>query len=180
MSADCSVFLSLKSEKHAIRIANRSVIYSEGIGVVRFLSSCGFYIVIHGVLFVPSLTASLFASNRFAWEHCEDYMETLEFPLRRWVNRWTGATEFTATIRSNDLAYLNWKPAPQNESANVSIAELHAHLNHLPLPAVRSLVHNNLVIGLPDRIDNNTNMDVFCEDCINGKLTRAPHTTLAA
>jgi len=99
--------------------------------------------------------------------------------VRRWVNRRTGATEFTATICSNDLAYLNWRPAPRVESSHVTIAELHARLNHLPHSAVRLLVREKAITGLPDHVTGPTG-DVFCEDCVNGKLTRAPHTTLAA
>ena len=89
------------------------------------------------------------------------------------------ATEFTATIRSNDLAYLNWRPAPRVESAHVTIDELHARLNHLPHSAVRLLVREKAITGLPDHVTGPTG-DVFCEDCVTGRLTRAPHTTLAA
>ena len=56
----------------AIRLANGSVIYSEGLGSVRFLSDNNFYITIHDILFVPS-PPGLFASNRFVREHRDDY-----------------------------------------------------------------------------------------------------------
>lgn len=79
MSADPPAFLSLIPERRAIRIANGKVIHSEGLGPIRFLSNSGFYIT---VLFVPSLASNLFASNRFAREHREDYIKVLEFPLR--------------------------------------------------------------------------------------------------
>ena len=143
------------------------------------MSDKKYYIVINNVLFVPSLASGLFASNRFARAHRGDYSEILDFPVRRWVNRRTGATEFTATIHSNDLAYLDWRPAPRVESAHVTITELHARLNHLPHSAVRLLVHEKTVAGLPDHITGPMS-DVLCEECVNGKLTRAPHTTPVA
>ena len=179
MSGDRSIFLGLRKDWRAIHLANGSVIYSEGLGSVHFLSDSNYFIVINDVLFVPSLASGLFASNRFAQEHRDDYSEVLDFPVRRWVNRRTGVTEFTATIRSNDLAYLDWRPAPRVESAHVTIAELDAQLNHLPHLAVRLLVREKAILGLPEHIAGLTG-DVFCKDCVNGKLTRAPHTTLAA
>ena len=83
-------------------------------------------------------------------------------------------------IRSNNLAYLDWQPAPHVESTNVLITELHTHLNHLPLSAIKSLMHQQSVIGLLHCVDEGSMRDLFCEDCVNGKLTRVPHTTLAA
>jgi len=82
-------------------------------------------------------------------------------------------------MNSNDLAYLDWKPVHSIESANVSLAQLHTQLNHLPRLAIKCLIHSRALAGLPDRIMNDSS-DEFCEDCVNGKLTRAPHTRLAA
>jgi hypothetical protein len=62
--------------------------------------------------------------------------EVMDYLQRKWVNRCTGAVEFTATIWSNDLAYLDWKVATQCKTASMSIEEVHAWLNHLPFPAV--------------------------------------------
>lgn len=83
-----------------------------------------------------------------------------------------------AMIQSNNLAYLNWIPVASAESANISISELHTHLNHLPHPAVQHLLRNKSVLGLPDHVDNPT-PNVFCEDCVNGKMMHALHTKLA-
>jgi len=141
-------------------------------------ASCRLITIIHEDLFVPSLVSGLFASNQFAHKHRNDYSKILDFPMHRWVNHCTEATEFTAMIHSNDLAYLNWKPAPAIESANVTIAELHTCLNHLPHLAVRLLVRNRAICRLPDHVAGPTG-DVFCEDCVNRKLTWAPHTKLA-
>jgi hypothetical protein len=37
----------------------------------------------------------------------------------------TSTTDLTATIRANDLAYLNWKPIHSVESVCISMVELH-------------------------------------------------------
>ena len=175
MSSARSTFLSLRSDWRLIRLADGKVIYSEGLGSIRFLSDCGYMVVIHDVLFVPLLAVSLFASNKFARQHHASYSEVTEYPKRKWINHQTGATEFTATIRSNDLAYLNWKPIQTIESARVSIEELHARLNHMPHSAIRHLIRTGSIAGIPDHITGTT-LEDFCEDCINGKLTRAPHS----
>ena len=179
MSYRRSIFSDLKPDRRAIRLANGSLIYSGGVGSIRFLSNCGYYITIHNVLYVPTLSSNLFASNRFAREHRDSYLEVLDFPQRWWINRLTGATEFTATIRSDDLAHLDWVASPSVEHANVTIAELHSRLNHLPISAVRRLLLDKPVAGLPDCVAGPSSGD-FCEDCVSGKLTRAPHTKLAA
>ena len=125
MTGNRNAFTSLRPDRRAIQLADGRLIYSEGVGPIRFLSSCGYHILIENVLFIPSLAASLFASNRFAQEHRHVYTESMEYPLRRWINHQSGATEFTATMNSNDLAYLDWKPVHSIESANVSLAKLH-------------------------------------------------------
>ena len=58
--------------------------------------------------------------------------------------------------------------------------ELHARLNHTPYPALRNLVRKKSIKGLPTHVAGPRPSGEFCEDCVNGKLTRAPHTKLAA
>ena len=58
--------------------------------------------------------------------------------------------------------------------------QLHTCLIHTPYPALRKLIWGGSVIGLPAHIEGLRPTDLFCEDCINGKLTRAPHSVLAA
>jgi len=174
MTSDHSAFSSLLPDRRPVRLADGRTIYSDGIGSIRFLSSCDFVITINDVLFVPSLASSLFSPNRFARDHRATHSEVTEYLIRKWVNRQMGAVEFTATIASNDLAYLDWKPIHSNESANVTITELHARLNHMPFPSVRQLLRNKSIAGIPSHVTISDVSD-FCEDCVNGKLTRAPH-----
>ena len=146
--------------------------------MINFLSDSGYTIIINNVLLIPSLAASLFALNQFAQEHCDMYTESVEYPLRQWVNCKSGAMEFTATIHPSDLAFLNWKPVPSVKSANVvSMAKLHSQLNHMPTSAIQHLIQVGTIDGLPKGVPNSSEGE-FCEDCVNGKLTWAPHTTL--
>jgi len=179
MSGQRSCFSSFKGDRRPIRLADGMIVYSESIGTVRFLSSHGFSIIIHDILYVPSLSISLFSPNKFAREHRRVYREVLEYPKRSWVNRHTGAVEFSATIRPNNLAYLDWEVDQQMESACVSLEEMHARLNHMPYQALWQLVRNGSVGGIPDDITDMQQDDSFCEDCTNGKLTRAPHSKSA-
>jgi hypothetical protein len=75
----------------------------------------------------------------------------------------------------NDLAYLDWKPIQAIESASTSIEELHMHLNHMPHLVIQHLIQSRSIAGILDHITGATSGD-FCEDCINGKLTWAPHS----
>lgn len=178
MSRDRRIFSSLGPDRRPIRLADGKAVYSEGVGSVRFLSSCGYVVIVNDVLFVPSLSVSLFSPNRFARAQRDTYTEVTEYPTRKWVNKGTGAVEFTATIGSDDLAYLDWKPILSSESASVSVAEMHARLNHMPFNSVRQLIRAKSIEGVPDGISTSGGDD-FCEDCVNGKLTRAPHTKAA-
>ncbi len=140
MTNDCTASTTLRPDQCAIRMVNGMVIHSKGIGSICFLSTCGYLITINNILLVPPLAVSLFASNKFARECHGTYTEVLDFPICRWMNSQSGATEFTTTISSNDLVYLDWKPTPSIESANVTMAELHTHLNHMLCLAIQRLV----------------------------------------
>jgi len=150
MSSDCSAFLSLKPDRRPIHLADGKVIYSKGLGSIRFLSDCGYHVTINDVLYVPLLAVNLFASNRFAKDHRDTHSETTEYPKCKWVNRGTGAIEFTATIQRSNLAHLDWKVAPRFELANLSITELHARLNHMPFSAIQQLIQSKSIEGLLD------------------------------
>ena len=175
MSLCRDAFFSLAPDQHPIRLADGKLVYSEGVGVIRFQSTCGFVIVIDDVLFVPSLSVSLFSLNRFARTHRTTHSEVTDYPIRKWLNRSTGAVEFTATISPDDLAYVDWCPVRSSESVSVSITDLHARLNHLSFNSLQQLIRGKSVDGIPEHVSA-SDSDVFCEDCVNGKLTRAPHT----
>ena len=126
MSNNCSTFSSFRPDQHVIRLVDGKVIHSKGIiGTVQLLSENSYFIIIHDVLFIPLLAINLFAANRFAREHHNNHLEVMEYPTCKWINHGTGTVEFTATIQHDNLVYLDWRIAPQLESANLSIMELH-------------------------------------------------------
>jgi len=177
-----SAFFELKGDRRPVRLADGMVIYLEGLGSISFLSTYGYRIIriLRDVLYVPRLTTSLFSSNKFAKDYRQTYRELLEFPTRKWINRRTEATELRATIRPNNLAYMDWQVEPHTEAACVSLEELHTRLNHMPFGALRRLMKEGSLDGVPDRVDNSWASERFCEDCVSGKLTRAPHTVPVA
>ena len=118
----------------------------------------------------------MFWVNKFAREHKSTHVEVLEYP-EKLINRHTSAVEFTATIRGNNLAYVNQSVDAALASAHVTLEELHARLYYTSYPALRELVRNKPVGGLPAHIAGPRPSGEFCEDCVNGC---APHMKLAA
>jgi hypothetical protein len=49
----------------------------------------------------------------------------------------------------------------------------------MPYGPLQHLIHNGSVDGVPDHVTNVHHVDDFCENCMAGKLTHAPHTKLA-
>lgn len=58
--------------------------------------------------------------------------------------------------------------------------DLQAKFDYLPFSAVRRPMHSGSLDGGPDRVTNSRPSSEFCEDCVNGKLTRVLHTRPAA
>lgn len=173
-----SALFDLRLDQRPFRLADRMVIFSGGIGSLWFLLSCGYRLVIHDVLFVPLLTTNLFSANKVAMELKSTYFKVLEYPETRWINRHASSIEFTATIRSNNLAYMNWRVDTAFKSARGTMDELHACLNHTPHPVLREVNRNRSIDGLPVHVSGPR--PHFCEDSINGELTRTSHSKLAA
>jgi len=62
---------------------------------------------------------------------------------RMWINRHTGAIDFTATIRAHNLTYLGWEVEPRAGSAHVPLDEFYTGFNRIPL-ALRHLIRTDL------------------------------------
>ena len=123
---------------------------------------------------------SLFSSNKFAKDYRQTYRELLDYPTRKWVNHQTDAVELSALIRPNNLVYMDWRVEPLTETTCVSLEELHTRFNHMPFEALWRLVKEGLLDGMLNRVSNSYTPESFCEDCISGKLTHAPHTKLVS
>jgi Zinc knuckle len=101
MSNSRSAFTTFRPDRRPIRLADGKIVYSSGLGSMRFVSTYGYIVSIHNV--VPLLAVNLFAANKFAKEYRTTHMEVTDHPMHKWVNRHTGATEFTATIRDDGI-----------------------------------------------------------------------------
>jgi len=86
MSSNRLAFRDLKSDCHAIQLADGKVVYSKGLGSMHILSNCGYVVTIHDALYVPCLATNLFASNKFVKQHCDSISKVTDYPKRKWVN----------------------------------------------------------------------------------------------
>ena len=180
MSGRRSAFAELRVDQRPIHLADGMVIYSEGLGSINFHSTLGYQIILRDVLYVLSLTTSLFSSNKFVKDYRQTYRELLNYLTRKWVNRQTDAIELSVSIRLNNLVYMDWRVEPLTETTCVSLEELHTRFNHMPFEALQRLVKEGSLDSMPNRVSNSHTPESFCEDCISGKLTCAPHTKLVS
>ena len=81
-------------------------------------------------------------------------------------------------IHLNNLVYMDWRVKPLTETTCVSLEELHMQSNHMPYEALQRLVKEGLLDSLLNCMSSSHMPESFCEDCISGKLTCAPHTKL--
>ena len=89
ITGDRAALSDLRSNRRPIRLANGMVTFSEGIGSIWFLSSCGYRFIKHDILLVPLLATRPFSANRFAVEHKSTQLKVMEDPERRWINSQT-------------------------------------------------------------------------------------------
>ena len=59
------------------------------------------------------------------------------------------------------------------------MTDLHTQLNHMSFPSICQLIWAKSIDGIPDQVTASTFDDPW-EDCVNGKLTWAPHTKPAS
>jgi transposase InsO family protein len=167
-----------------IRIADGSVLYSEGIGSVRFIP------VIEGqektpleftnVLYVPSLSSNLF-SVLYLTMH-RHFSVSIEKDTLNFIR---GAqTMFQAKISpSTNAAFLVGESVPVEEFASLSstitlpldLDLWHRRLCHHHLAGVKKLLSGNLVTGF--RLDAQADPDPVCEACKAGKMHADPFPT---
>jgi hypothetical protein len=155
------------------------VVYSEGLRSIRFLSDCGYVITIHDsplYSYVPCLTADLFCppinsrSSIATLSLKSQIIPVFDAPVPR------SSPPRSEVATRPRLSFKIWKVAPRYEPASVSIEEIHARLNHFPLPAVQRLIRDKSTDGVPDRAVGAEAHDESCGDCVDWKLSRAPHT----
>ena len=59
----------------------------------------------------------------------------------------TGAIDFTATIHTDNLAYLGWEGEPRAESVHILLEDFHTRYNCIPYSALRHLMRIDLWMG---------------------------------
>ncbi len=166
-----------------IRLADGSMVYSEGIGTVQFSP------VVNGqemallefsnVLYVPSLSSNLLSvlyltMHRAFTIHIE--RDTLHF-IR------DSKILFQACVSASNSAFLLGETIPVQQIASLSstsplpidLSLWHRRLCHHHLAGVKKLLSGNLVTGF--RLDSQADPDPVCEACKAGKMHANPFPT---
>ena len=163
-----------------IRLANDSIIYSAGVGSVRFQPVVkgrpGRLLEFTRVLHVPDLCSNLLSVLYLTRNKEYDvriHRSTLYFFLHR-------SLLFTATVNDNNAAYLDGKvvPAIEFEMAGavstlpVDSTLWHRRFGHLNHGDLKEMIRHGLAHGIA--IQSDALSDPICEPCLAGKLHRAP------
>ena len=164
--------------KVPIRLADNSVIYSEGMGSVLFQPLINGQLVRNveftRVLHVPGLQSNLL-SVLYLTKHkgfsVHISSDTMKFERNTTV--W-----FTASINNDNVAFLNGSTINLNKSVHlVSMLPLdlslwHKRLGHHNYDDIQFMLRNNLVVGLV--LDSKVKPDPICEPCLAGKMHANP------
>lgn len=175
MTPHRSWFVSYSPHRIPIKLADDSIIFSEGIGSVEFRPSAGDEVVFfHDVLHVPNLASnllSLYHLSRMKGYEIHVIGDKVSFSR-------SGKVIFTATVDGTNTGYLDGSVAvpEQVQSANgvstlpSSHSLWHRRFSHLNYDDVRLVVKNKLVTGM--KIQSSETPDPICEPCILGKQRR--------
>jgi hypothetical protein len=154
-----------------IRLADGSVIYSEGIGSVQFTA------VVHGqemipleftnVLYVPTLSSNLL-SVLYLTMH-RSFTTLIEKDTLHFIRN--NRIHFQAKVTASNSAFLLGETIPVQQLASLSstlhpaldFALWHRRLCHHHLAGVKKLLSGNLVTGL--KLDSRADPDLVCEAC---------------
>ncbi|THH03395.1 hypothetical protein EW145_g6293 [Phellinidium pouzarii] len=167
-----------------IQLANNQIIYSVGLGSVRFQpvinGKPGRLLEFERVLHVPDLRNNLLSVLYLT--RAKSYIVTIQHDQIFFKRN--GALLFTAAINSNNAASINGQVVPMTQfSGMVSTCPLDltlwhrrfAHLNH---GDVKKLIQEDLVKGIV--VKSMDLPDPICEPCIAGKQHRSNVSKLAS
>ncbi|THH09759.1 hypothetical protein EW145_g1773 [Phellinidium pouzarii] len=167
-----------------IQLANNQIIYSVGLGSVRFQpvinGKPGCLLEFERVLHVPDLRNNLLSVLYLT--RAKSYIVTIQHDQIFFKRN--GALLFTAAINSNNAASINGQVVPMTQfSGMVSTCPLDltlwhwrfAHLNH---GDVKKLIQEDLVKGIV--VKSKDLPDPICEPCIAGKQHRSNVSKLAS
>lgn len=160
-----------------IRLADHTIVYSEGVGdvvfrpVIRGKSVRG--VMFTRVLHVPdlrqNLLAVLFLTRRRNY-HVHINGDSMSF-------QHGGEIVFVASINDNNIAHLDGTTDVTEQAHFTATVPLdftlwHRRLGHHNLDGVKRLVNHNLVTGMI--ITSKSKPDPVCEPCIAGKMHANP------
>jgi hypothetical protein len=168
-------FVSYSRHRVPIRLANDSVIYSEGIGSVEFIPTVGDqHVIFHDVLHVPNLASnllSLYHLTRVKGYEIHASGSKVNFSRN-------GVIVFTATVDGTNTGYLDGAVALPNVDQRANGASTlpltqelwHRRLAHLNHADVLLIDKNKLVTGM--KITSPDSPNPLCEPCTLGKQRR--------
>jgi transposase InsO family protein len=181
-------FSSMVSDRRAVRLADGATIWSEGRGVATFIPVVNGQslnpIEFHDVLFVPDLSHNLLSIIRLT--KYQNYTMTMDAHRMTFLR--SNHVTFVATITDTNVAYADGTTVcrpPTTEtaavaetaSAAVSLERWHHRLGHSGYARIKGLIKSGVVRDF--EVSNASIPADPCEDCIMGKMTRAPHTKAA-
>ena len=156
-------FSDYKPHKTAIRLADNTIIYSVGIGSVKFApapvnSKPQRLLLFENVLHVPQLRSNLLSVLYLTRQ--KEYTVIVQSDSMSFKR--AGTVLFTASVTKHNAAVLDGKVIPLTDFAGlVSTCPLdtslwHRRFCHLNKGDVHKLVHGDLVHGLPSRDGDRT------------------------
>jgi len=165
--------------KVPIRLADNTVIYSEGIGSVVFRPFINGIqsrdIEFSKVLHVPALQNNLLAVL-YLTKH-KGVEVTISSSSMCFRNK-NNDTLFTATINKNGIGYLdgvtvdNCEHVYLTSTLPLDLSLWHKRLGHHNYDDIKAMVKKNLVVGL--KLDSEVKPDPICEPCLAGKMHANP------
>ena len=188
MTSNCHCMCHMTPYCIPVRLADGSVLYSEGIGSVRFIPEVNgcqmapleFSNVLRNTSHLYSLIFSLSYISQFivislsqlSWTpFISSEMARLSFK-RRPLYQMLHILLETNTIPVEELASLS-----STATLPMDLTLLHCHLCHHHLAGIRKLLLGNLVTGL--KLDSKAEPDPVCEACKAGKIHADPFPTLS-
>lgn len=161
-----------------IRLADKTVIHSAGVGTVRFSplvkgrkrKTVEFQRVFH----VPDLGNNLFSV--FYLLRCCGYKLAADSATVCFNHH--EATQFTASINSHNIAYLDGITETISESASLAstlpldYSLWHRRLGHINYNSLKKMARDGLVTGM--KITSGSAHDPICEPCLAGKMHADP------
>jgi transposase InsO family protein len=172
------------SDRRPVKLADGNVIYTAGRGFVEFHPDSkgvlGPAIRLDYVLYVPDLDSNLISINfltKFKEYSVHFYATSVDFARR-------GRTVFTASISSNSIAHLDGQVVTDEAAASAissrspaSLQVWHDRTGHRHFPLLVKMKGSDTVKGFD--VTPGSRVPALCEECIESKSHRAPHTTPA-